>query len=82
MIPEWDCRAAVVRGRVAAWTQADIDKLKTAIADGAAIQSLTFANQTYQFRSLEEMLKLLSVMQAEVTSGGRARRYAAFSKGA
>lgn len=64
-----------------AWTQADVDKLKAAIASGAAVQSIQFANQTFTFRSLDEQLKLLSVMQAEVGSGSRNRR-AAFAKGA
>lgn len=64
-----------------AWTQADVDKLKAAIASGAAVQSIAFADQTFTFRSLDEMLKLLSVMQAEVNGGSKAYRLASTSKG-
>lgn len=67
-----------------AWTQADIDKLKAAIADGAAVQSIAFAEQTITFRSLDEMLKLLAVMVQEVNAAAgssKAHRIAATSKG-
>jgi len=50
------------------WTQADIDKLKAAIANGSVVESMTFADQTFTFRSLKDMLALLSVMQAEVNA--------------
>lgn len=63
------------------WTQADIDTIRTAIAQGAMLQSLTTASgETYSFRSMDDMLKLLAVMEASV-NGGRTR-YAATSKGA
>lgn len=67
-----------------AWTQADIDKLKAAIAGGSVIQSMTFADQTFEFRSIEDMLKVLALMQAEVSaSSGSPSNYrlAATSKG-
>lgn len=68
-----------------AWTQADIDKLKTAIAGGAVLQSMTFGDQTFTFRSIEEMLQVLALMQQEVNAAGgtpKGYRLAATSKGA
>jgi hypothetical protein len=67
-----------------AWTQSDVDNLKQAIADGRGARSITFENQTVTFGSVDEMLKLLSVMQAAVssTAGTSQRtRFASFSKG-
>lgn len=66
---------------MAKWTQADLDKLDAAIADGAAIQSMTFGDQTYTFRSLEELLKLRSLMQQEVSGSKSKRRLATTRKG-
>jgi hypothetical protein len=63
------------------WTQDDIDRLKTAIANGAVMQSMTFADQTFTFRSMAEMLQLLALMQREVAGGSRSR-LAATRKGA
>lgn len=67
-----------------AYTQADIDKLKSIIAGGAGLQSLTTASgETYTFRSADEWLKLLAHMQQEVNAqaGTGSTRYAATSKG-
>ena len=67
------------------WTQADIDKLKAAIAGGAVLQSMTFGDQTFTFRSIEEMLQVLSLMQQEVNAASgtpKGYRLAATSKGA
>lgn len=64
-----------------AWTQADIDTLKAAIASGSVIQSMTIAGQQFTFRSADDMLKLLAAMQGEVNSGSRVR-LAATRKGA
>lgn len=63
-----------------AYTQADVDALKLAIAGGAVLQSMTFGETTFTFRTLEEMLTLLAFMQREV-NGLSGRRYAATSKG-
>ena len=63
-----------------AWTQTDIDALRTAIAGGAVVQSMTFGETTVQFRSLDDMLKLLAVMERAVAGGSY--RLAATSKGA
>lgn len=66
-----------------AWTQADIDALERAIADGRGARSITFADQNIVFNSIAEMLQLLATMRTAVaTSGGTSStRYAAFSKG-
>jgi hypothetical protein len=67
-----------------AWTQTDIDALKSAIADGRGARSITFGDQSVTFNSIDDMLKLLAVMTADVTAtaGTSTRtRYAATSKG-
>lgn len=66
-----------------AWTQSDIDALKAAISGGAVLQSMTFGDQTFTFRSMDEMLQLLAQMQGDVsvTSGSGRSRLAATSKG-
>jgi len=66
---------------VAKWTQADLDKLDAAIADGAVIQSMTFGDQTYTFRSLDDLLKLRSLMQLVVSGSKSKRRLATTKKG-
>lgn len=67
-----------------AWTQADVDTLKGAITAGRGVRSITFADQSVTFHSIDEMLKLLAVMQQEVgaqSSQPRHYRLAATSKG-
>lgn len=67
-----------------AYTQADVDKLKSIIAGGAGLQSMTTAaGETYQFREADDWLKLLAHMQQEVNAqaGKGSTRYAATSKG-
>ena len=64
-----------------AWTQTDIDTLKAAMASGGAVKSITFADQTLTFRSLDEMNQLLGQMQREVHAASpQRRRFAAYSK--
>jgi hypothetical protein len=67
------------------FTQQDVDNLKQAIADGRGAKTLTFADQTITFHSVDEMLKLLTAMQADVTvaasTTGSRTRLAATSKG-
>lgn len=66
------------------FTQADADALRAAIADGRGARSITFGDQSIVFSSIDEMLKLLSVMQADVraTAGTQTRtRFAATRKG-
>ncbi len=63
-----------------AWTQADIDALKAAIAGGA--RSVTFGDRTVVYHSLEEQLKALAVMETSVNAATRSTyRVAATSKG-
>ena len=66
-----------------AWTQADADALRAAIAAGRGARSITFADQTVTFNSIDEMLRLLAEMQQAVNaSTGKSRsRVAATSKG-
>jgi len=64
-----------------AWTQADIDRLKAAIASGSVMQSMTIAGQQFTFRTAADMLKLLAAMEGAVNSGSRVR-LASTSKGA
>ena len=67
-----------------AWTQADIDALKTAIADGRGARSITFGDQSVSFNAPSDMLALLAVMQQDVQIVAGTRqgyRVAATSKG-
>lgn len=57
-----------------AWTQADVDALKAAIASGA--QSVTYPDgSAVTYRSLGQMKDVLGMMQAEVNraAGGQKR---------
>jgi len=47
-----------------AWTQADIDKLKAAMAQGAT--RVRFADRDVTYRDLAEMRETLRIMQVEV----------------
>ncbi|HRF08501.1 MAG TPA: hypothetical protein PL193_07645 [Xanthobacteraceae bacterium] len=53
-----------------AWTQADIDTLKAAIATGARRVKYADGRET-EFRSLDEMERALSKIEAEI--GGNSR---------
>ena len=66
-----------------AWTQADLDKLDAAISSGSGLQSMMFGDNSFTFRTIDEMLKLRAVMQQALnaTAGTSSTRYAAFSKG-
>jgi hypothetical protein len=55
---------------VAGYTQAQIDALKAAIADG--VLSVSFNGRTTNYRSLEDMLRTLAVMEAEIQQRPRA----------
>jgi hypothetical protein len=58
-----------------AWTSADVDRLKAAIASGT--RSVQYADKSVSYQSTEDMLKALQAMESEVagvgaaTSGGR-----------
>lgn len=64
--------------------QAAIDAIDAAIAGGAVLESMTFADQTFVFRSIDDMLKarahFVGLLQAESGTVVR-RRFAATSKG-
>lgn len=67
-----------------AYTQDDLDKLDAAIAAGAVLQSIAFADQTFVFRSIAEMLQVRALIaQALNTAVGTTTGYrvAATSKG-
>jgi len=64
-----------------AWTQADIDTLKAAILARRGARSIAFADQVVTFDSIDDMLKLLAVMTAEVSTTSTRTRFAATSKG-
>jgi len=66
------------------WTQTDADNLRRAIADGRGARSMSFDDQTVVFNSLDEMVKLLAIMEADAarTAGTRrAYRVAVTTKG-
>jgi len=66
------------------WTQEDLDRLDTAIAAGSGVQTMTFKDQSITFTSLEEKLKLRSVMVQELAAASgspKGYRLAATSKG-
>lgn len=54
-----------------AWTTQDIDNLKSAIAAGRGAQTIAFSDQTVTFHSIDQMLKLLAVMEQDVNSSTR-----------
>lgn len=63
-----------------AWTQTDVDTLKAAIASG--ILHVAYADRTITYKSTDEQLKALALMQAEVnTSTRQGYRLASTSKG-
>ena len=69
---------------VMAWTQADVDALQTAIAEGRGARQIAFGDQSVTFNSISEMLQLLAVMQQQVNSAAsasRAFRVASVNKG-
>jgi hypothetical protein len=63
---------------VADWTQAEINSLKAAIATGTL--HVAFADRSQTFHSLEDMMKLLALMERTL-SGAPLYRLAASSKG-
>jgi len=66
-----------------AWTQADIDALKDAIKTG--VRSVSYSDRSVTYQSIDEMLKVLSAMEAEAQGSttptpGRST-FASFSRG-
>jgi hypothetical protein len=66
-----------------AWEQTDIDALETAIKQG--VRTVSYADRTVTYHSLDEMLRLRSVMQNAVDaasgSAGVSCTFAKFEKG-
>jgi len=64
-----------------AYTQADIDALKTAIASGA-IEVRHSDGRMVRYRSLQEMENLLNIMQADLGATGTVinRQYRVYSE--
>jgi hypothetical protein len=60
-----------------AFTRAQIDALKTSIAQGAL--TVQFADRTTTYRSLREMRDTLVMMEADVSTSSRPRAYTAWS---
>jgi hypothetical protein len=61
------------------WTQADIDTLKQALLDRKGARTIQFDNQSVTFESIDDMLKLLAVMEQSITPSRT--RFAATRKG-
>lgn len=64
-----------------AWTQSDIDLLKGAI--GAGVKNITYSDgKAVTYHSLDEMLRALAAMEADVNpgAGGQRSTYASFSR--
>lgn len=66
-----------------AFTQIDIDALKTAIAAGRGARTIAFGDQTVTFHSVAEMVALLRLMETDVqtTAGTPRTRYGVVDKG-
>lgn len=64
-----------------AWTQAQLDALDQAIAEGAL--TVRYQDKQVQYRSLDEMMRIRSLMASELGVKARSprRTYASFSKG-
>ncbi len=62
------------------WTQLEVDALKAAIAKGE--RSVSFADRRVDYRSVDEMIQALSLMEAELARAEtppRPRQYKAWS---
>ena len=55
-----------------AWTQSDIETLQQAILDRKGARTIQFSDQAVTFDSIDDMLKLLSIMGQQV-NGSRTR---------
>lgn len=55
-----------------AYSQTDIDTLKAAVASGE--KRVRFADREVEYRSIEELLKAISVAEAEVSESAGTRR--------
>ncbi len=66
-----------------AFTQTDIDLLKSAISAGRGARTISFGDQSVTFHSVAEMIELLRIMEADVatTAGTPRTRYGVVDKG-
>lgn len=63
-----------------AWTQADVDALKAAVAKGE--KSVTFSDRSVTYRDLGEMLQALALMERSIQgTSARTFRLAEVKKG-
>lgn len=63
-----------------AWTQADVDALKAAIASGTL--SVSYSDRSVTYRAMHEMQAALAMMQREVQGASAVNhRLASHSKG-
>lgn len=56
------------------FTTTDAENLRRAIADGRGARSMSFGDQTVVFNSLDEMIKLLAIMEGDVAKADGTRR--------
>ena len=63
-----------------AFTEDDLTKIDRAIAAGRGVRTIAFADQTITFHSVDDMLKLRSLMKRQVDSA-LTHRLAVTSKG-
>lgn len=61
-----------------AWTQTDLDKLNKAIASGKT--RVQFSDRTVEYRSLDEMLRVRSMIVGEVGKSKTTRVSPRYSK--
>lgn len=61
-----------------AWTQADIDALKTALKSG--VLTVRYKDRQKTYRSLAEMTELLRMMENEVQGPGQNVSYVEFAR--
>jgi hypothetical protein len=66
-----------------AWTEADLNSLERAIADGRGARSITFSDQSVTFGTIDEMLKLRASMKHDLfgLTTSRTYRVASTNKG-
>jgi len=62
------------------FSQADLDRIRRAIASGALIVRYDDGRQV-TYRSMEELLQARAVIEAELSPGGPLRKVMAHSKG-
>ena len=55
-----------------AWSQTEIDSLKSAIASG--VRTVAYADKTVTYHSMADMLTALAAMEAEVSGGSGGSR--------